>query len=220
MLRRKDRAHLRLVVSNASVQKQKKSRANPSRYPRLAAFGRSAKVKGKGLNRVDSGVQPLLAGYLLDAPLGDAGVLSDTGPLPFTLLQLVNYVAMDGLGHMPDNKPVFGLMQPEKGGDSSLRLLPMTAGRPQKAVTPKDIIGQILIDNVKARWHRAFSAASSDKERLEHLARRSGVGKETLRKMMKGEQSPRIDTVDKVARALGTTCDELLRVTHAGERAA
>lgn len=96
----------------------------------------------------------------------------------------------------------------------------MTVGRPQKVVTPKDIIGQILIDNIEARWYRAFPLASTHKERLEALAKRSGVGKETLRKMMKGDQSPRIDTVDKVARALGTSCDVLLRVSHVEEKVA
>lgn len=115
---------------------------------------------------------------------------------------------------MPQHgSPVSGFTQPDNGSRSVLASQRMA--RPTKVVTPKDIIGQILIDNVTARWEKAFPRATTDKARLEALASRSGAGKETLRMMMKGERSPRIDTVDKVARALGTSAAELLTVCGA-----
>lgn len=183
-------------------------------------LGNTAEVPGESLDSRDSGVIPFHASYLLDASLWDTGLLCDFRPLPFAFLQLLDDIAMDGLRHIPDDSPVYGFMQPENGMVLSLRSALMGAGRPQKAVTPKDIISQILIDNVEARWRAVFPHAGSDKDRLEALSRRSGVGKETLRMMMKGVQSPRIDTVDKVARALGTTCASLLSVASRSDEAA
>jgi transcriptional regulator with XRE-family HTH domain len=120
---------------------------------------------------------------------------------------------------MPQHaNPDFGFMQPDNGAGSFLRFQRM-AGRPKKVVTPKDIIGKILLDNIAARMKVAFPKAVTEKAQIEALSSRSGVGKETLRKILKAEQSPKIDTVDKIARAFGSTAAVMLSVDQPAEKA-
>lgn len=104
-------------------------------------------------------------------------------------------------------------MQPEQG--SSLVLAYVRMGRPQKISTPKDIINQVLADNILSRLDGAFPKARNQTEQLKMLAKRSGVGMETLRMAIKAERSLRIDLVDKIARAFGTSAAQLLMSTPA-----
>lgn len=85
-------------------------------------------------------------------------------------------------------------------------------GRPKKPSTPKDAIGQIFATNVETRLMAAFPRAKNETERFELLGKRSGVGKETIRSVMRGERSPTLTTLDAIARALGTSPAALLDV--------
>lgn len=102
-------------------------------------------------------------------------------------------------------------MQPEQGSSSVLAYMRM--GRPKKISTPKDIINQVLADNILSRLDGAFPRARNQTEQLKMLAKRSGVGMETLRMAIKAERSLRIDLVDKIARAFGTSAAHLLTTT-------
>lgn len=110
-------------------------------------------------------------------------------------------------------KPGFRFMQPEQGSSSVLAYVRM--GRPKKISTPKDIINQVLADNILSRLDGAFPRARNQTEQLKMLAKRSGVGMETLRMAIKAERSLRIDLVDKIARAFGTSAAQLLTTTPA-----
>lgn len=90
-------------------------------------------------------------------------------------------------------------------------------GRPKKPITPVEAISQILAMNIARRLAPAFPAAKNETDQFAALGRRSGVGKETIRTIMKGERSPTVVTLDAIARALGTTADELLRIRAQGE---
>lgn len=83
-------------------------------------------------------------------------------------------------------------------------------GRPKTPSVTKDVIGQLFRDRVTELMVAAFPQAPNETEQIKALAKRSGVGKETIRAALKGERSPRLVAVDAVARALGMSIAELL----------
>lgn len=122
--------------------------------------------------------------------------------------------------YLPDGSPVSGGTQPDKGTNCAVRYLRM--GRPKKnlpkPVTPGDVIGSILANNITERLPGAFPRASNETAQIEALAKRSGVGEETIRTMLRLERSPRLNTIDAIARALGTSASELITIPrNAGE---
>lgn len=107
-----------------------------------------------------------------------------------------------------EHNPIDGTTQPGSGVVSPLRYVRM--GRPPKISTPKDIIGQVLSENIAQWLPVTFPRAPNRTAQIEALAKRSGVAEETIRRIMTGEVSPRLDNIDAIARALGTTASKLL----------
>lgn len=89
-------------------------------------------------------------------------------------------------------------------------------GRPKTPSLPKDVIGQLFRDRVMELLIAAFPREKNDTGLYRALAKRSGVGAETIRAAMKGERSPRLVAVDAIARALGTSVSGLLAIDKAG----
>lgn len=79
-------------------------------------------------------------------------------------------------------------------------------------MTPGDVIGALLAENIIDRLSDAFPRAATETAQIEALAKRSGVGEETIRGIMRLERSPRLETIDAIARALGTSASELITI--------
>jgi transcriptional regulator with XRE-family HTH domain len=86
----------------------------------------------------------------------------------------------------------------------------MGRGRPPKAAEPTTPGGEILADNIRARAAVVFSAYPNETDWIDRLARRANVGNETVRRMVKGIGSPRLDNVESIANALGVSLTDLL----------
>jgi len=108
----------------------------------------------------------------------------------------------------PQNSPVYGTTQIRYGVAPSVGWLPM--GRPPKAAQPTTPGGMILRENVYYLAPRVFRKARNETEWKQELARRSGVGAETIRRIVRGEGSPRLDNVEALASALGVSLIRLL----------
>lgn len=89
-------------------------------------------------------------------------------------------------------------------------------GRPKTPTLPQDLIGSLLRDRILELMPQAFPTAENETDQILALAKRSGVGRETIRAALKGERSPRLVAVDAIARALGLSVAELLTVGKAG----
>jgi len=85
-------------------------------------------------------------------------------------------------------------------------------GRPKTPSLPQDLIGSLLRDRILELMPQAFPTADNETDQIIALAKRSGVGRETIRAALKGERSPRLVAVDAIARALGLSVAELLSV--------
>jgi len=90
-------------------------------------------------------------------------------------------------------------------------------GRPKTPTLPNDVIGRLLRDRLLELMPLAFRSAENETDQIAELAKRSGVGKETIRSALKGERSPRLVAVDAMARALGLSVAELLTVPKAAK---
>ncbi len=58
--------------------------------------------------------------------------------------------------------------------------------------------------------HLAFPKAENDTARIKALAKRSGVGAETIRGAMKGERNPTLTVLEQIAAGLGVSLSQLL----------
>ncbi len=87
-------------------------------------------------------------------------------------------------------------------------------GRPKKerpkVQTPADIIGAIISDNILELLPKCFPAHRHQTQQIEALAARSGVSKETIRRIIKCDVSPRVDNLHQIATAMSTTAAALL----------
>lgn len=108
--------------------------------------------------------------------------------------------------------PRYGVTQPGNGFCGRLTYVAM--GRPTKETprvqTPADIIGAIIADNVVDLLGKCFPGRTQT-DQIEALARRSGVSKETIRRIIKRDVSPRVDNLHQIATALSTTAAALLQ---------
>ena len=82
-------------------------------------------------------------------------------------------------------------------------------GRPPKS-TQLTGLQKVLADNIRLRMIGAFPAATNESEQMVALAAKSGVAKETIRRTLVGQTSPRLDIVESLARALGVSAATLL----------
>jgi transcriptional regulator with XRE-family HTH domain len=101
-----------------------------------------------------------------------------------------------------EHKPIFWSMQPTYGAALSLTLEDM--GRPQKHAELTGV-ASILARNILLRLPGAFPSATNQTGQIKLLAKKSGVAAETIRRILKGEVSPRLDNLEAIARAFGTS---------------
>ena len=115
--------------------------------------------------------------------------------------------------------PRFGVKQPGNGFCSRIAYPQM--GRPRKAArpvrTPKDVIGEILASNIRRRMAEAYRSQPTETAQIEALASATGIAKETIRRILIRDVSPRLDNVQMIAIALGATVAEMLEPGKASE---
>ncbi len=88
--------------------------------------------------------------------------------------------------------------------------------RPKKKLPPvrvqKDILLEIIASNIRELMNRKWAGqATTETKKIAALSGLSGVGKETIRKILVREQSPRVDNLHSIAMALGTSAAALLQ---------
>lgn len=109
--------------------------------------------------------------------------------------------------------PRCGVTQPGNGLGS--RVAYSSMGRPRKQPrpvrTPKDVIGEILASNVRRLMCAVYRDREHETAQIEALANSSGISKETIRRILARDVSPRIDNVQMLAIALGATAGDLLQ---------
>lgn len=112
---------------------------------------------------------------------------------------------------MLDRIPEYGLTQPKNGICFPLAFRLM--GRPKKPATQGDALSGLISENLEARLsiHFPLSKYGTETKQLMALAKRSGVGKETIRRMLRREGYPQVDSLEAVAKALGASAAEFLR---------
>lgn len=103
--------------------------------------------------------------------------------------------------------PEFGVTQPENGILLRVRLAHM--GRRRKPLKSKGQLEAEVGMRLRSWMALALRKFGSETRQIEVLAKRSGVGKETIRKIIYGAQSARIDNLSSLATGLGRTLVEL-----------
>lgn len=84
-------------------------------------------------------------------------------------------------------------------------------GRLKLPVEYKDPIAAILGENIRKQLPRAFKHAKTETDQIEALHKRCGIAAETIRRIIVGKVSPRVNSLDILARAMGTHAWELLK---------
>lgn len=109
--------------------------------------------------------------------------------------------------------PVSGVTQPGNGFRSRIGYRPMgrPKNQPRPVRTPKDVIGEILAVNIRNLMSEVYRTQEHETARIAALASSSGVAKETIRRILARDVSPRVDNVQMLAMALGVTVGELLQ---------
>lgn len=92
-------------------------------------------------------------------------------------------------------------------------------GRPRTPKNPKDPVSAILSENLEERIRAAYPKILGETDRYKKLAAVSGVGKETIRSIVKGERSARVDILAQLAAALSTTVRDLFDVPPPAHKA-
>lgn len=207
--KKKHQAPLRLVVSNDLPAGH--SGDTPPRARR-----RNLKVRRKLLDMTDSGIFDLSTGNLLDCSLRDSTASGHLAPASLGGLELRQNGLVQG-AHDTEGSPVFGFTQPSNGADSLVRWPRMP--RPRTPVSPTSPAMEHFIANVGALLPVSFPLDGTDTDRIEALARRAGVGKETVRRALKGDAKSRVDTLEKVSGALGAVLAQMVTPGYGALRA-
>lgn len=197
--KKKHKPRLRLVVNN-DLPSSDSATPPPTN-------ARALKVRSQLFDVTDSGVLDLATGDLLKRPLGDAATSRDLSPSPLGRLEVGQDVFVKR-GHTPNSSPEFGFTQPSTGGGSSLGYERMPRPRSPVAKTLPDIT--TFIENVEALLPVSFPGYETETDRYGALANRADVGRETIRRAMRGGAACRLDIVAKIAAALGATTAQLL----------
>lgn len=109
----------------------------------------------------------------------------------------------------PQSRPEFGRTQPDNGVSFALPWERM--GRPRVPAKAKGTVEALIGQQLRAWVALAFPDRkyATYTKKIEALAKRSGVGKETIRNILQGSQSARIDNLYSIVEALGRTMTEL-----------
>lgn len=205
---KKHKAPLRLVVSNDSP-------AGHSGHPPRARR-RNAKVRRQLLDMTDPRICDLSASNLLDCSLRDSTASGHLAPAPLRGLEMRQNGFVQG-AHTAEGSPVFGFTQPSNGADSLVRWPDMP--RPRTPASPTSPAMEHFIANVWALLPVSFPLDSTDTDRIEALAKRAGVGQETVRRALKGDAKSRVDTLEKVSGALGAVLAQMVTPGYGALRA-
>jgi hypothetical protein len=116
-----------------------------------------------------------------------------------------------------DSNPELGFMQPEHGFSPVVRSGPM--GRPRKEVEPKGPLEAKIGAQLSIWMARSLRKYPTEKQQITALAKRSSVGKETVRKILRGTQSAQIDSLHAITEALGWSLLDLFAAIDGGETA-
>lgn len=108
------------------------------------------------------------------------------------------------------DKPIYWFAQPTCGADPPLPSTDM--GRPQNPVYLTGTAA-VVARNITIRLPGAFPEAPNQTAQIKLLAKRSGVAAETIRRILKGEVSPRLDNLDAIAQAFGISVSILTSKT-------
>lgn len=200
---------LRLVINNSLPDRRS---SDPP-----ATRCRNIKIGSKLFDMTDPGIFDLAPSDLLDCSLRDSTASGHFAPAPFRGLEVRQNGLVEGT-HVADSSPDFGFTQPSNGVKLSLRCLRM--GRPRVPAAATSPIVSTFIENVEALLPVSFPAVETETDRIEALAKRAGVGRETIRRAMRGGASCRLDIVAKIASALGVTTPQLLTQGFGTMRAA
>lgn len=206
--KKKHQAPLRLVVSNDLP-------AGSGRDPPRARR-RNLKVRSKLLDMTDARILDLSTSDLLDGSLGDPAAGGHFAPAPLRGLEMRQNGLVQG-AHSAEGSPVFGFTQPNNGVDGAVRWLGMP--RPRTPTSPTSPAMGHFIENVEALLPVSFPLDSVATDRIEALAKRSGVGKETIRRALKGDAKSRVDTLEKVSSALGAALAQMMTPGYGALRA-
>ncbi len=204
-----NRALMRLVINNGSA-------AGSSGHPPLP-LSRSPKVRRELFDMTHTRIGDLAPSDLLQRPLRDAAPRGHLTPAPLGGLELHQNVFVHGT-HAADNNPVSGFTQPSNGVPLSIRSSGM--GRPRQPSAPTSMIGAVFTQNAEALLPVSFPSEANETARIAALAKRIKVGKETIRRAIRGGASSRLDIIDKIANGLGVTTPELLTSGFGAMRAA
>lgn len=108
---------------------------------------------------------------------------------------------------LPTVTPNVGVCNPNMGAVPTYAI---GVGRPKKDVVAKSVMQSIFIDEVTSLLLARFPNLKTESEQFAKLAKRSGLAPETIRRTMKAEVSPRLDTLEKIAAALSKSLPQLL----------
>lgn len=107
-----------------------------------------------------------------------------------------------------ENNPVSGFSQPEGG-----MIFPIAYRRMGRPKTPSlqalDADTQFFRDRMEELLPIAFPRLDNDTARIKALAKRCGIGAETIRAAIKGERSPTLTVLGALARGLGISLSQL-----------
>lgn len=81
---------------------------------------------------------------------------------------------------------------------------PKTPSRP-----PLEPEAQLFRDRMEELLPMAFPRLSTDTDRIQALAKRAGIGAETIRTAIKGERNPTLTVLAAIARGLGISLSQL-----------
>lgn len=115
---------------------------------------------------------------------------------------------------MPESNPEYGRMQPTKGIICALSSQLM--GRPRKRVQPKGELEEQLGHQLRAWMAQSLKKYQGQTRQIDVLSKRSGVGKETIRQIMNGRQTARVNNLQAITAALGRTLTELFKEIETG----
>ena len=199
-------ARLRLIINNDLPVGRECSLA-PSGGP---------EVRSQLLDMTNPRIFDLSPRDLLDGALRDTAASSNVRPTPFRRLEAFQDEFVHR-SHNVDSNPGCGFTQPSNGADSLVRWPPMP--RPRTPVSPTSPAMEHFIANVRALLPVSFPLDGTDTDRIEELAKRAGVGKETVRRALKGDAKSRVDTLEKVSGALGAVLAQMVTPGYGALRA-
>lgn len=104
------------------------------------------------------------------------------------------------------SKPISWFAQPTYGAGLGVPFMSMA--RPLQHVQLSGVAA-VVARNILMRLPGAFPSATNQTAQIKQLAKKSGVAAETIRRILKGEVSPRLDNLDAIAQAFGITVSTL-----------